>query len=196
MDVQIKTLVGPWPMGYALHKHVLSSQFMGEDANGNPTFHTIRSEPGEALFRLKYRGDRAQAVGLAQALAKHIVPRLGDFDRIVSMPASNARQWQPVEEVANALAQTIGKPWARGLLVKSATINNGPALKDLGTKEEKTAALAGRFVVNEPDVIDRRIKVLLLDDLFDTGASMEAAYAALSAARFVSSISVAALTWK
>lgn len=57
MEVQLKKLEGSWDLGYALHKHTLSSVYLGDDEYGHPRFDTTRSEPGESLYQLKYRGD-------------------------------------------------------------------------------------------------------------------------------------------
>jgi hypothetical protein len=50
-------LKGSWDEGWALDKHVLSSEYIGDNPFGNPTFRTVRTEIGELVFRLKYRGD-------------------------------------------------------------------------------------------------------------------------------------------
>ncbi len=89
MQVHLRQLHGNWSLGFALHKHTLSSTFTGNNEYGHATFDTRRSDPGEALFRLKYRSDYGQIIPLAIAVAAHIVPRLGAFDAIIPMPATN-----------------------------------------------------------------------------------------------------------
>ncbi|EBK2138135.1 ComF family protein, partial [Salmonella enterica subsp. enterica serovar Enteritidis] len=70
------------------------------------------------------------------------------------------------------------------------------SLKNLNTKEEKIAAIANSFSVN--DTIDNNgsWNVLIIDDLYHTGASMEAACAVLNDYTKVKNIYVAALTWR
>lgn len=50
MDVNVKAIAGNWDAGFVLDKHVRSSTYLGDNEFGHPTFHTIRSEVGEALF--------------------------------------------------------------------------------------------------------------------------------------------------
>ena len=56
------------------------------------------------------------------------------------------------------------------------------------------AALAGRFAVNDVIVGDGKWNALLLDDLFDTGASMEAVCNALRSYRKIDKVYAAAIT--
>jgi predicted amidophosphoribosyltransferase len=109
------------------------------------------------------------------------------------MPASNIRQRQPVTEVALALGRIIGRPVFSDLLRKAAT---GKSLKDLHSKAEEVAAIGNSFSVNDEITTDGRWNVLVVDDLFDSGASMDAACAVLREYPKVGKIYVAALTWK
>lgn len=47
MQVQVRKLEGSWDLGYALHKHTLSSVYLGDDEHGHPRFDNTRSEPGK-----------------------------------------------------------------------------------------------------------------------------------------------------
>lgn len=67
-------------------------------------------------------------------------------------------------------------------------------LKDLQSKDEKLAAITGSFRTNPKKAVSGNL--LLIDDLFDTGASMAAACAILRGIEAIGSIYVAALTWK
>lgn len=191
MNVTLKEIQGIWDAGWVLDKHVLSSTYIGDNEWGRAQFDTQRSEVGEASFQLKYRADWDRIEPLAQALATHIFPKCTNVGFIVPMPASNARQRQPVTEVALALGRLVGKPVFESL-VKAP---GGPALKDLETKEEKLEALAQRITVVD-HIGDGRWDVLLVDDLYDSGASMESACNALRGYPKVNKIYAAALTWK
>lgn len=196
MQVDLRALKGNWDAGFALHKHVLTSAYTGDNEYGHPTFDTTRSDPGEALFQLKYRGDFGQVEPLAEAINQHIVPRLGKFGLIVPMPATKVRKRQPVNEVAAKLSQLTGKPLFDDLLVKRAEGAGSEELKNLTTKEEKAGALSTRFQINPSIENEGRWNALLVDDLFDTGASMEAACAALRTYEKIGDIFVAAISWK
>ncbi|UEB96958.1 hypothetical protein LIS66_05110 [Pseudomonas sp. HN2] len=96
-------------------------------------------------------------------------------------------------EVALALGRIIGRPVFSDLLRKAAT---GKSLKDLHSKAEKVAAIGNSFSINDEITTDGRWNVLVVDDLFDSGASMDAACAVLRKYPKVGKIYVAALTWK
>lgn len=176
-----------------LDKHSVSSVYLGEDEHGHPQFDTTRTEVGEATFLLKYRNDWAQAKPLAQAIADHIYPKLSQVGFIVPMPASSQRARQPVSEVANKLGGIVKIPVFNNVLVKA---KNGKSLKDLSTKDEKIEAIGDSISVNDEISGDGKWNVLVVDDLFHTGASMEAACKVLRAYPKVGRIYVAALTWR
>ena len=192
MQFGIQPINGNWDDGYVLSKHTISSTYLGDDENGHPKFDTLRSKPGEALYQLKYRNDWAQVAPLAAELATHIWPLFDRIDLIVPMPASTPRNRQPVTELALALAQIVGAKVSDTLLSKAPTAQ----LKNLNSKDEKAAILAGQFTVTDAIPGDAKHNVLLLDDLFHTGASMEAACAALRTYPKIGRIYAAAVTWR
>ena len=196
MQVQVRQITGNWNDGYALHKHTLSSVYLGDDANGHPQFDTTRSEPGEALFKLKYRADWSQVGPIAAAIQAHILPRFPAIGLIVPMPASTVRARQPVEEIANELGRLANIPVFSNIIVKAPAPQGAPQLKNLRTKAEKVAALEGRFTINPAITNDGRWNALMLDDLFDTGATMEAVCAALRTYPKIAGVFAAAVTWK
>lgn len=193
MNVALKKILGPWDVGWVLDKHTVRSICVGYDAYDHPIFETTRTDVGEATFLLKYRHQFDQVEPLAQALATHIYPRLNNVGFIVPMPASTRRSRQPVTAVAEALGEAVQKPVILDLLLKTP---NGQSLKNLHTKEEKEAAIADSFSV--VDQIDGQgpWNVLIVDDLYHTGATMEAACNVLRAYPKVRRIYVAALTWR
>lgn len=193
VKVNLKQIKGPWAQGWVLDKHTLSSTFTGENEFGHPTFHTIRSEVGEASYQLKYRGDVSMVAPLAEVLAEHIFSKLTDVGFILPMPASTARKVQPVTLVATELGKLVKRPVFDGILLKR---QNGISLKDLHGKEEKLEAIGDRFHVEDQIESAGAWNVLLVDDLYDTGASMEKACQALQTYPKVKGIYVAALTWK
>lgn len=193
MKVALKQIYGPWDAGWILDKHTLSSQCVGHNAQGHPVFDTTRTEVGEATFQLKYRSDWTQVQPLAQTLADHVFPKLASVGFILPMPASTARNRQPVTEIAESLGGIVGKVVFTDLLCKAA---NGQSLKDLGTKQEKMDAIGDSFSVKDKIANDGAWNVLLVDDLYHTGASMEAACKVLRAYPKVKKIYVAALTWR
>ena len=69
MKNTVRKIEGKWDLGYVLDKHVLSSIYTGDNAQGRAQFDTLRSEVGEALFQLKYRQDWKQIPLLAAEMA-------------------------------------------------------------------------------------------------------------------------------
>lgn len=193
MKVSLRMIHGPWSAGWVLDKHIVKSTYIGDNAYGHPQFDTERTEVGEATYRLKYRNDWSQAQPLAQGIAEHICSRFHGIGFIVPMPASTPRPRQPVNEVTKELGK-IGKvPVFEDMLLKAP---NGKPLKDLTTKAEKTAAIGDSFSVSARITNHGRWNVLVVDDLYATGASMEAACRVLRLYPKVANIYVAALTWK
>lgn len=196
MKVQLKKLEGSWDAGYALNKHTLSSEFIGYNEFGKPKFDTTRSEPGEALYQLKYQSDWTQVEPLAAEIKASLLPMFGEVGFIVPMPASTTRARQPVDELATELGRITNTPVFDNLIVKSPAPQGSPQLKNLNTRQEKDEVLNGRFSINPAITNEGCWNALLLDDLFDTGATMDAVAKALKTYKKVGKVYVASVTWK
>ena len=196
MQVQIKAIIGNWDAGYTLHKHTLSNVYLGDDANGHPQFDTTRSEPGEALFQLKYRSDWTRVPVIATALHLNVLPLLNEVGLIIPMPASIVRAKQPVAEIANELGKLAGIPVFHNIVVKTPAPSGSPQLKNLKTKAEKIAALEGRITISPEITNEGCWNALMLDDLFDTGATMEAVCTALRTYPKIGRIYATTVSWK
>ena len=92
-----------------------------------------------------------------------------------------------------ALSKVINRPVFENLLLKAPT---NQRLKDLHGKQEKVAALGNSFSIHDEIRAQGAWNVLLVDDLYDSGASMEAAATALSTYPKVRNVYVTACTWK
>ncbi len=152
-----RPLSGPWHVGWALGFH---SRFAGADWSRSPV--------GEQTYRLKYQGDRSALPPLVEQTlalcAEH--PELTEVDAIVPVPPSTPRSMDPVASLTDALGQKLGRPvWP--VLVK--TRRTAPQ-KEMRTLAQKRANVAGAFAV-QGDVRGKRL--LILDDLYDSGATLE-----------------------
>ena len=174
MQVQIRKLEGSWDLGYAPHKHTFFSVLTGYNEYGYPQFDTKRSEPGEALYQLKYREDWGQVPRIVAQLQTILLPLFENIGLIIPTPASKQRVKQPVDELANELGRITGIPVFGNITVKSAAPQGSQQLKKFNTREEKDEALDGRFSVNPCITNNGSWNALLLDDLFDTGATLNA----------------------
>lgn len=175
MDTNAMRIVGRWREGFVLDYHVLSSLYVGDDEFGHPRYDTSRSELGELLYRLKYQADASAVNDLARS-AGDFVRRWGiRFDAIVPVPPSRAdRAHQPVVLLARALGECLGLPCVERAVTKT---KDTPQLKDVFDYNERLSLLAGAFDVSVADVRGRTI--LLLDDLYRSGATMNAVASAL-----------------
>jgi competence protein ComFC len=170
---------GAWRLGWALDTHTASSEFLGYDQNGHAQFNTIRSPLGELLYQLKYRGQQtaAQVASVMAAFFDTKPNALARIDVIVPMPASTARAVQPVAQVAKELGKKLNKPVLIGAVQKT---RETPGLKDIRDPDERRELLEGAFDADRSEVSGKGI--LLLDDLYRSGATANAVTLSLIAA--------------
>jgi predicted amidophosphoribosyltransferase len=192
MEVNIREIKGNWDLGYSLDKHTLSSTLTGYNEQGYMAFDTVRSTAGEALFQLKYRSDFTQAAIIANQMYTSFSPYFSSAGLVVPMPPSKQRPRQPVIEIARKLARLMNRPCYENLLVKTAAT---PAMKDIASREEKVNTLISAFTVTD-QLPAGLYNVLVVDDLYDTGSSLEAATQVLRGYNKIQHIYVATVTRK
>lgn len=193
MRVDVLEIHGQWDRGFVLDRHSIHSTLAGHDAHGHPTFDTEYTQVGRALYQLKCHDDYAQVPALAKALHTHILPRLPRIHVVVPMAPSKKRPRQPVTHVAAYLARMLKVPAQKHFLLKA---SGSQSLKNLATRREKDAALAGRLSLAHDLDGDGPLNVLLVDDLYETGASLDAACLVLRECAKIQHIYVAVLTWR
>lgn len=111
---------------------------------------------------------------------------------VIPMPPSKVRFRQPVIEIAKEFARLKGIPCYENLLVKT---SETPPMKDITERDDKVSTLIGAFTVY--DVLTEGLfDVLIIDDLFDTGSSLEAATKVLKNYSKIRNIYVATVTRK
>jgi len=152
-----RQLPGPWSSGWALGFH---SRFTG--ANWS------RSEAGEFAYRVKYQNDLTALPALVeQAIALiQCHPELAQVDAVMPVPPSLSRSVNPLDVFAKTLAERL-KLEFRPLLVKSRLTS---PQKELHTLVQKRANVAGAFDLKSPVA---GLRLLIIDDLFDSGATLE-----------------------
>lgn len=157
-----------------LDKYNLHSEYLGDDSNGKPKFDNTYSEAGQALYDLKYCQHWPSAKLLAAALHSETCPRFKRrIDSVIPMAPSEKRARQPVNVVAKHLGQLIDAPIIDDLLLKKPGC---PKMKDVNGHEEKLRVLR-KYMYLDEDALDEEqdYNVLLLDDMFGSGASIEVA---------------------
>ncbi len=142
VETHPKKITGPWAKGFALDDHTLSSDYLGDDEFGNATFDTRRSELGELLYLLKFKGDKS--------VLKTIVDTASDFigsvdfsaDVIVPVPPSNLnRPIRPPVVIAEGIGERLGIPVLVDGVVK---VKRTPELKNLWDRGKRLALLRRR----------------------------------------------------
>jgi competence protein ComFC len=166
---------GPWADARVLDLHSTGSEFLGYDEYGHEQFDTRRTEVGDLLYRLKYRNDPSAIEEIGAVAEKFIRSWRVDFDVIVPAPPTRTRRVQPLYQIADELSRRFNVPVVKAVSKKGA---GAAELKDLREFHEREAVLKGALTVNARAIAGRR--VLLVDDLIRSGATLGAVAAALS----------------
>jgi ATP-dependent DNA helicase RecQ len=152
-----RPLYGPWHSGWALDFH---SSFTGKIWNRSPV--------GELAYRLKYQNDLTTLSELlehtATLLAAH--PELAQVDAIIPVPPSTTRPNDPVSAFVGSLAKRFNLKVLPAVLKTRQTAPQ----KQFHTIAQKQANVAGAFTLQKPV---RNLCLLLVDDLFDSGATLK-----------------------
>jgi len=181
-------IVGKWKSGVALDVHTLSSVYLGVNEHGHEVYDTTRSEIGELLYRLKYRSDLAAAGEIVAAASTYLKPHLQKFDLIVPVPPSGTRPLQPVITLAKGIGTVTKLP-----VVECVTLTrSGTELKGVIDVDKRKEFLAGLHAVDAAQTKGKRI--LLFDDLFRSGSTMNAITDLLLGAGEAASVSALTIT--
>jgi len=166
-------LPGNWFEGFALDLHTISSEFLGYDEYGHEVFDTKRSEMGELLYRLKYGSDKSVLNEILDVVVNFLNHRWKIskiLDGIIPVPPSKAdRDFQPVVEIAKGVSSRLQIPIYQDYLIK---VKETPELKNIYEYEERLELLKDAFAVRN-SLIDEK-NILLFDDLYRSGATLNA----------------------
>lgn len=170
---------GAWTCGWTLDWHTVSSTFLGYNECGHAQYDTVRTPLGELLFLLKYRSQNTvdQVADVMAEFFDNKAELLGRINLVVPVPPSTQRQVQPVDQVAMAIAKKLGKAFSASAEKKT---KNTPGLKNVHDPEERQKLLDGAFKIDRAQV--KKKGILLIDDLYGSGATANAVTVALLAA--------------
>lgn len=134
----------------------------------------------EVIHQLKYRKTRRIAQPLGQLLAANIAPHARQFDAVAAIPLHPRRLSERGFNQAEALATVVAHSHKLPLIT-------GPLLRTRDTVQQAAQADAQTRAENMRDAFAWRgtpppARVLLVDDVYTTGATMGACADALRAA--------------
>ena len=138
----------------------------------------------EAIHLMKYEKKQVISKHLIQLLQAHLPQDLisTDYDFLLPIPLHTNRLRQRGFNQAEQIAQGIAKVWRvpvrTDILFR---IRDTAPLSSLESHEERVKNIAGAFEVRSPDSIQNR-KILLIDDIFTTGTTINEALKVLQIA--------------
>lgn len=160
---------GAWRQGYVLDYHTIRSEFLGHDEFGNPMFDTKRTEVGELLYQLKYKRNLEALDALVKATIQFVKSWQVTFDIIIPVPPTKVRRFQPVFEIAAHLANSLKLPFRQDFV---RNVRNTKELKNVFDYGERITLLENAFRVRDQSLQGKT--VLLFDDLYRSGATLNA----------------------
>jgi competence protein ComFC len=142
-------------------------------------------EPVKSLiWQLKYERRTAAARPLADCLVRHLssLPVNLTGYELISMPLHPSRErergFNQAELIAREISRSRGFPLVRGAFAR---IRNTPSQAESRGREERAQNVAGCFAARKPERIAEN-RILLIDDVFTSGATINEAVRALRAA--------------
>jgi predicted amidophosphoribosyltransferase len=188
MTLHPQAIDGPWKAGIVLDWHTVDSRLAGEDSHGHPIFDTTRSEIGELLYQFKYRANQVALASLLRLALGRLATARGRFQLVVPIPPSNPSR-TVTRQIAEGLATGLGAPCSLTALRKTVATEE---LKSIADPARRKEMLSGALVADPRQMRDR--SVLLVDDLYRSGATLEAATEAAYAQGRAAAVYVFAVT--
>lgn len=181
-------LNGNWCSGKAYDVHTTSSTYLGVNEFGHDSFDNVRTPMGQLIHALKYRDD-VSAIPVIIGLLDDI-KGIENFDYIVPIPPTKKnRKFQPVEAIAVALGQRRGVEVLAGLLTNS----GHEELKGITDPLERDELLRVALQFSGGRDIEGK-KILLVDDVYDSGSTLRIATGLVYNIGKASSVSVLTMT--
>lgn len=169
MKINPIVIEGNWKEGYALDYFMLESNYEGEDIFGYPIFDVKYSEIGKAMNELKYHKEYNKASAIAEVASKFIKEEwklLDKIDGIIATPPTYSREIQPLFQIVKYLGESLEKPISLDFFRKLSS----EEIKKLPL--DKKMDLFKNSIIKERK-LTKRGNILLVDDIFSTGATLK-----------------------
>jgi competence protein ComFC len=181
-------LEGNWRSGRAYDLHTVASTYLGVDEFGRDRFDNTRSEMGDLVYQLKYKGDQSVVTQIMKLLDN--IGGIEKFDFLIPIPPTNRnRSVQPVELITEALGKRRGVPVLKEFLRNSGDEELKSITDPVARDELLQKALE---IVGKENISDK--KVLLVDDLYRSGSTLRIATDLLYNKAHVGVVSVLTMT--
>lgn len=126
----------------------------------------------KALHRYKFSGKRGYAAGFAELMARTASEELADsFDLVTWVPVSAKRLRQRGYDQARLLAEETAARLGTRAVSTLKKSRHTAANSTLESRESRAANVLGAYEAPDRTVVTGR-RVLLIDDIFTTGATM------------------------
>ncbi|WP_454941846.1 ComF family protein [Evtepia sp.] len=141
-----------------------------------------RDELRDSLRRFKFSGQKGYAAVYGPVLAQTIRTYLpGTYDVLTWVPVSPARLKERGYDQAQLLAQETAKALGTQAVPLLAKTGHNPAQSSLTQGRLRRANVAGVYAVPRPEAVAGQ-RVLVIDDILTTGATLDEAARTLRAA--------------
>ena len=160
---------GNWKAGYSIDLHTISSVYLGDNFDGQPQFDNERSEMGELINRLKYHSDETAIPKIIEIINKNL-KNITAVDFIIPVPPSNIkRAFQPVYQIVEGLGKSSTVTVLKNALFKT----DIEELKSITNPAQREALLRDSLKLN-PNIDITNRSILLVDDVYRSGATVRA----------------------
>ena len=166
--INLRRIYGHFLSGVALDVQTTGSRYIGVDELGHDVYDPARTEVGDLLYRLKYRADREAGAELVRLAAEFLAGYQFHYDVLVPVPPSGVRALQPVRFLADGVAAAVPLPLADCITTTRATAS----LEGVTDPVKRMALLEDLYAVDSRQTEGK--DVLLFDDLFRTGSTLDA----------------------
>lgn len=129
----------------------------------------------EAIIRFKFHDQSGYATEFARIMAESIHEELtGQYDLISWVPVSEERRKERGYDQAMLLALAVALELQDVAVETLRKEKDNPAQSSLTGPDERLKNVKNAYVVTEPELVDGK-RILLIDDIVTTGATMDEA---------------------